>query len=378
MQCTECHDLGSFCASEVPGSEPLFSRVSELGTLTDGEHAIDAGVEDGVGLSAAAPAATIKVDSAAPSGIAISGLPGSNEVGEGAHSFTIEATDGSGSTVSSGVRSIAVAIDGHEIGSPSGECSPGPCTASRDQTIDGSEFAAGAHVVTVTATDNAGNTASELFTFNVAHSSASPFVTGLAPAGGPAAGGTSVAITGENFAGTTAVRFGATSATNVKVESPTLITATAPAGTGDVAVTVTNASGTSSVGAADQFLYGPAVSGIAPKAGPAEGGTVVTITGAGLSGATAVKFGQNSASSFSVTSDTSLTAVAPAGTTGTVDITVLVAGSASAISAGDRFSYQPPSVTGLEPRSGPAAGRHRGHDHRCGLRSCDCGQVRDD
>jgi len=58
VQCSECHDLGSFCASAVPGSEPLFSRVSELGALSDGEHTIDAGVEDGVGLSATAPPAT--------------------------------------------------------------------------------------------------------------------------------------------------------------------------------------------------------------------------------------------------------------------------------------------------------------------------------
>jgi hypothetical protein len=356
VQCTECHDLGSFCASEVPGSEPLLSRLPELGTLTDGEHTVDASVEDGVGLKATAQPATLKVDSTAPSQITVSGLPGSNEVAEGVHSFTMEATDGTGSTASSGVRSIAVTIDGNEIGSPSGACSPGPCTANREQEIDGSELAAGAHVVTVTATDNAGNTASEHFSFNVVHSATIPFVTGVAPASGATAGGTSVAITGENFAGTTAVRFGASDATNAKVESPTLITATAPAGAGTVAVTVTNATGTSSLGAADQFFYGPAVSGIAPTAGPAEGGTVVTITGSGLTGATAVKFGQNSATSFSVTSDTSLTAVAPAGPTGAVDITVVAVGGTSATSAGDRFSYQPPTVTGLEPRIGPAEG----------------------
>ena len=45
----------------------------------------------------------------------------------------------------------------------------------------------------------------------------------------PAAGGTSVTITGTNFTGATAVTFGGTAATGVTVVSATSITATTPA-----------------------------------------------------------------------------------------------------------------------------------------------------
>lgn len=48
----------------------------------------------------------------------------------------------------------------------------------------------------------------------------------------------------------------------------------------------------------------------------------VTITGTGFTGTTAVKFGASNATSFAVVSDTSLTAVMPAGTAGSAQITV--------------------------------------------------------
>ena len=60
----------------------------------------------------------------------------------------------------------------------------------------------------------------------------------------------------------------------------------------------------------------PVVSKLSPKTGPAAGGTSVTITGSGLSGATAVSFGATAAASFKVNSSTAITAVAPAGTSG--------------------------------------------------------------
>ena len=48
--------------------------------------------------------------------------------------------------------------------------------------------------------------------------------------GGPLAGGTSVTVIGTNFTGATAVKFGASNATGVTVNSATSITATSPAG----------------------------------------------------------------------------------------------------------------------------------------------------
>ena len=64
--------------------------------------------------------------------------------------------------------------------------------------------------------------------------------------------------------------------------------------------------GTSPTSAADQFTYtaAPAVTGLSPTSGPAAGGTSVTITGTGFTGATAVDFGTTAATSYTVVSNT--------------------------------------------------------------------------
>jgi hypothetical protein len=206
------------------------------------------------------------------------------------------------------------------------------------------------------ATGNYVAAASVTRTFQVL--AAAPTVTGVGPPAGPAAGGTSVTITGTWLTGATAVHFGAAAATSVTVNSATSITATAPAGNGTVDVTVTTPGGTSATSAADRFTYfnGPTVTNLSPNTGPTAGGTSVTITGTNLSGATAVKFGAAAAASFTAVSTTSITATAPGGT-GTVDVTVTTPGGTSATSAADRFSYYGgPTVTGVSPNVGPTAG----------------------
>jgi hypothetical protein len=80
-----------------------------------------------------------------------------------------------------------------------------------------------------------------------------------------------------------------------------------------------------------------AVTSIAPSTGLLTGGTTVLIEGTGFTGASAVYFGATAAASYTVNSDTQVTAVSPAGT-GTVDVTVTV-GSPSATSAVDQFTY---------------------------------------
>jgi hypothetical protein len=82
-------------------------------------------------------------------------------------------------------------------------------------------------------------------------------VTSVSPKSGPAAGGTSVKISGINFTGATAVKFGTTAATGVTVTSATSVTATTPAGTGTVNVTVTTPAGTSPANPFDTFKYIP-------------------------------------------------------------------------------------------------------------------------
>ena len=81
----------------------------------------------------------------------------------------------------------------------------------------------------------------------------------MSPDYGPAAGGTTVTITGKIFKGVTAVDFGSTPATSYVVTSTKTITAVAPLGTvGSVDVFVTNASGQSLVNEpVDVFTYNP-------------------------------------------------------------------------------------------------------------------------
>ena len=104
----------------------------------------------------------------------------------------------------------------------------------------------------------------------------------------------------------------------------------------------------------------PTVTGISPTAGPLAGGTSVTITGTNLAGATAVKFGSTAVTTFSSDTATQIVLTSPAGSAGTVDVTVVTPGGTSATSSADQFTYvAAPTVTGISPTAGPAAGGTR-------------------
>jgi hypothetical protein len=181
--------------------------------------------------------------------------------------------------------------------------------------------------------------------------SAAPVLTSITASVGPVAGGTTVTITGTDLAGATAVQFGLAAGTIVS-DSNTQIMATSPASVaGTVDVTVTTAGGSSTPSAADQFSYiaAPAVASIVPGAGPAAGGTTVTITGAHLLGATAVDFGSN-AGTIVRDNASRILVIAPAGATGSVDVTITTPDGTSALSAADTFTYEgTPTVTGVSP-----------------------------
>ena len=199
---------------------------------------------------------------------------------------------------------------------------------------------AGAVDVTVTTPIGTSATSSaDVFTYE-----GTPTVTASARPRGRPPGGTSVTITGTNLADATGVDFG-TSGASVTADSATSITATSPAGTGMVDVTVTTPVGTSATSPADEFTYIPAptVTGVSPSSGLAGVTGAVTITGTNLSGATSVKFGTHVAG---ISTDTagSIDVVSPIGTPGTVDVTVTTAGGTSATSAADRFTFTSPAA----------------------------------
>jgi hypothetical protein len=102
----------------------------------------------------------------------------------------------------------------------------------------------------------------------------------------------------------------------------------------------------------------PTVTSLSPSSGSSAGGTFVTITGTNLTGASWVNFGSSSATGVTAVNASTVTCTAPSGT-GTVDVTVTTPnGTSPAAGAGNDYTYTTyaPSVSGLSPNSGPAAG----------------------
>jgi hypothetical protein len=186
-----------------------------------------------------------------------------------------------------------------------------------------------------------------------------PVVTGIRPSGGPEAGNTQVAITGEHLEAASKVDFGEAEANHMQLRSATELIATSPPHPeGAVDVSVTTPGGQSATSAADRFTYvpRPTVTRIEPASGPEEGDSTVMLTGEHLENAEAVKFGSANATSFKPLPDGEISAVSPPGM-GTVDVTVETVGGQSANGAADHFTYvPPPSVTSVSPNAGPEAG----------------------
>ena len=103
----------------------------------------------------------------------------------------------------------------------------------------------------------------------------------------------------------------------------------------------------------DAAPYGPIVANVTPATGYTTGGTAVTITGSGFTGATAVDFAGVAATGVIVNgSGTSITAIAPTGTAGVTDVTVVTPSGVSAVTPADQFTYTvlaSPTTSGCSP-----------------------------
>jgi adhesin/invasin len=195
---------------------------------------------------------------------------------------------------------------------------------------------------------------------------ARPVVTAVSPANGSTLGGTTVTIHGKHFTvgGRSVVKkvlFGTTAATSVKVKSAVLLTVRAPRRKGTVNVRVVTKGGTSAVVKADRFVFKgamPVVAGVSPAYGPTTGGTTVTITGAGFTGATGVTFGSVVATSFKVMTATTITAITPQHPGLAWDVRVTTPSGTSAVPnlAGKFTFYAPATVISVSPANGPRAG----------------------
>ena len=114
-----------------------------------------------------------------------------------------------------------------------------------------------------------------------------------------------------------------------------------------------------------RFTPVPKVTSLSPDNGSTVGGTAVTITGTGFTGATSVKFGAVPASGYTVDSDTQITAISPPspgyGAASTpVRVVVDTPGGTSDDPFGNvpLFTYNAPKpvISGIMPASGTSAG----------------------
>lgn len=97
-----------------------------------------------------------------------------------------------------------------------------------------------------------------------------------------------------------------------------------------------------SLGCAYLEAKAPTIKGIKPNSGPVSGGNTVVITGTDFSDCTSVQFGAISVpiENFTEINDTTITATAPEGTAGTVDVIVgTCSGGNSAITPDDQYTY---------------------------------------
>jgi hypothetical protein len=293
--------------------------------------------------SAGGTSSGISYTSAAPSGPAVSILTQSTGTTAGGDSFVI-------------VGSGFLAATDVEFGSTPAAW----YTVLTDNAIEVTTPAASAGTIDVTVT-TAGGTSSlssaDHFTF-AAPSAAT--VTAVSPSSGPGGGGTVVIITGTNFSDVSTVAFGGVPAEAFYVNCATQITAVSPPeATGTVDITVTTPAGTTTTSSADQFTYTSPTTltittiGTAGGAGPTGGGNGVLITGTGLLGTSSVSFGSNAALSFAVIDDDDVVATAPAGSAGTVTLTVTTpAGSTTG-----SYTYQAaPTLTTMSISTDTASG----------------------
>jgi len=190
-----------------------------------------------------------------------------------------------------------------------------------------------------------------------------PTVSAVSPSSGPPGGGTLVNLAGTGLADATGISFNNTAAETYLINSDTSVTATSPAGTGVVDITVTNETGTSPISSADEFSYAaaPSVSAVSPSSGSTAGGDVITITGTGfVPGSTSARFGLLAGSSVSCASTTTCTATSPALAAGVVDVTVTTLDGTSTVLPADEFTVSASAGPILATDNGPVVAADNG------------------
>jgi hypothetical protein len=133
IQCEETqHEVLSWKSLTNNGAKPLPEPEAHIRVGAHSYMPESSSTEHGEGE------ATVKVDAKHPHGITVSGLPAKGTegkeltLGEGPAHLVAEASEGEGTTSSSGMKEIRLGIDGTEIGHGGGSCEPGPWSDGRE------------------------------------------------------------------------------------------------------------------------------------------------------------------------------------------------------------------------------------------------------
>ena len=174
---------------------------------------------------------------------------------------------------------------------------------------------------------------------------------GIAPNGGPPAGGTTITIIGTGFTMGATVDLGPTACGSVSVNSATEITCSAPMIVSTIPVyadiTVTNADGQSdTLTQGYRFAPEPIVTAVAPTSGSILGGTDIAITGTDFFLGASVSLAGANCNSVTVISPTQITCTTTAAMASNVSITVT--NSDGQDGTGALYTYErPPAITGI-------------------------------
>jgi sugar lactone lactonase YvrE len=160
----EGHCEGVQCPETV--KEP-YTYNSEM---ENGDSGVRLSVKNETGATESIYSGAFRVDAAPPHNLSLAGLPATGMIDEGQLHLQGKATDGTAPTPSSGIKVLRLGLDGYTIlGGKSGTCTPGPCTASGEWTLNVESIGAGKHTLELVAEDNAENIETKKYTITVRH-----------------------------------------------------------------------------------------------------------------------------------------------------------------------------------------------------------------
>jgi hypothetical protein len=183
----------------------------------------------------------------------------------------------------------------------------------------------------------------------------------VTPAEGPVAGGTPITIKGTGFAGDTHVLVGGKTALGVQVLADDTIACITPPGIfGAVPVHVSNERGVGVMKKGYFYTAAPAVTSLAPAAGPTAGGTQSTVSGSGFTKQVEFSVGGSKAAVLEYLSPQQVRIATPPGQAGKADVTASTKHGIGTLLGGfvydDDAGTAATSILSVAPASGPLAG----------------------